>query len=252
MHPRVFAALGADLITNDIVAIVELVKNSYDAMATRVDVRFHSDGEEELIEVQDNGEGMSRSIIESVWCVVATPYRTIEPLRKEGKRKRRVSGEKGLGRLSTARLGKKLDVLTRPSGEPCWHLEMDWTTIAAATSMNACSVSIRECETDPLNKETGTLVRVKRLNSEWPPVRIGEVAEQLSRLISPFAAIEDFSIWLTSPAAESRPIEIEPPDFLSQPPYLLTGTVDAAGNLKSQYSYSTAQPIRLNPLLIIN
>src|SRR6266404_5670394 len=40
MHPRVFAALGADLVTNDVVAVIELVKNSYDAFATRVDVRF--------------------------------------------------------------------------------------------------------------------------------------------------------------------------------------------------------------------
>ncbi len=42
IHPRVFAALGADLVTNDIVAVIELVKNSYDAFATRVDVRFGS------------------------------------------------------------------------------------------------------------------------------------------------------------------------------------------------------------------
>ena len=40
IHPRVFAALGADLVTNDVVAVIELVKNSYDALATRVDVRL--------------------------------------------------------------------------------------------------------------------------------------------------------------------------------------------------------------------
>jgi len=40
MHPRIFSALGADLVTSDVVAIIELVKNSYDAFAKRVDVRL--------------------------------------------------------------------------------------------------------------------------------------------------------------------------------------------------------------------
>ena len=48
LHPRVFAALGADLVTNDVVAIIELVKNSYDALATRVDVRFGESKKEGL------------------------------------------------------------------------------------------------------------------------------------------------------------------------------------------------------------
>lgn len=34
IHPRAFKALGADLVTNDVVAIIELVKNSYDAYST--------------------------------------------------------------------------------------------------------------------------------------------------------------------------------------------------------------------------
>ena len=45
MHPRVFAALGADLVTNDVVAVIELVKNSYDAFARNVWVRFGHDPE---------------------------------------------------------------------------------------------------------------------------------------------------------------------------------------------------------------
>ena len=45
MHPRVFAALGADLVTNDVVAVIELVKNSYDAFADNAWVRFCYDEE---------------------------------------------------------------------------------------------------------------------------------------------------------------------------------------------------------------
>lgn len=61
VHARAVAALGRDLVTDDVVAVMELVKNSYDALATQVDVRVHpegvSDGEQAFIEVSDNGHG---------------------------------------------------------------------------------------------------------------------------------------------------------------------------------------------------
>ncbi len=74
-HPRVFASLGAELVTNDIVAVIELVKNSYDAFASRVDVRIIEDEgtAEQIIEIADDGVGMSKSVKENAWCVVATP-----------------------------------------------------------------------------------------------------------------------------------------------------------------------------------
>ena len=111
MHPRVLTALGRDLVTNDVVAVIELVKNSYDALATRVDVRFiNRNGEGVSIEIQDNGHGMTRAAIEDVWCVVATPFRKDQPLAGDTQSPRRVTGDKGLGRLSAARLGSRLEM----------------------------------------------------------------------------------------------------------------------------------------------
>ena len=42
-HPRALAAFGADLVTNDAVAVTELVKNCYDAFAYYVSVIFGQD-----------------------------------------------------------------------------------------------------------------------------------------------------------------------------------------------------------------
>ena len=67
LHPRVFAALGADLVTSDIVALIELVKNYYDAFAIRVDVRFANDSSgKPMLEIEDNGSGMDEHIIKDV------------------------------------------------------------------------------------------------------------------------------------------------------------------------------------------
>src|SRR5438128_923379 len=98
MHPRVFQALGCELVTSDIVALIELVKNSYDAFATRVDVRFGIGSDKELfLEVSDNGLGMTKTTIDDVWCMVATPFRELHPQSKKGKKIRRTTGAKGLG-----------------------------------------------------------------------------------------------------------------------------------------------------------
>ena len=48
LHPRVFSSLGSDLVTNDVVAIIELVKNSYDANATKVDIRVVNEANDSI------------------------------------------------------------------------------------------------------------------------------------------------------------------------------------------------------------
>lgn len=239
LHPRVFAALGADLVTNDMVAIIELVKNSYDACATRVDVRFGANGKRDLwLEVEDDGIGMSRETIDDAWCVVATPYRHLHPFTRKGGRSRRASGDKGLGRLSAARLGKRLEMLTKCANEPCWQIVVDWTGLSKAGDVGACYVERRRCpEPSPL-METGTRIRILDLNAKWDEDKIHDLRDNLSRLVSPFSRINDFRIYFTPPAEKATPVEIEAPDFLSHPPYTIRGELDKSGSLTWRYMYS--------------
>jgi signal transduction histidine kinase len=239
LHPRVFAALGADLVTNDVVAIIELAKNSYDACATRVDVRFGANGKQDLwLEVEDDGIGMSRETIDDAWCVVATPYRNLHPFTQKGKRSRRTSGAKGLGRLSAARLGKRLEMLTKCADEPCWQVAVDWTSLSNAGDIGACYVERRRYpEPCPL-KETGTRIRLLGLNAKWDEDKIHDLRDNLSRLVSPFSQIDDFHIYFTPVGEKDSPVEIEAPNFLSQPPYSIKGDLDKSGSLAWRYVYS--------------
>jgi signal transduction histidine kinase len=238
MHPRVFAALGADLVTNDIVAIMELVKNSYDALATRVDVRFMRNGSNQLsLEIEDNGTGMSRDTIENVWAVVATPYRLENPYAKSADMKRRVSGEKGLGRLSVARLGNQLELMTRAKNSPCLSLSVRWDTLENSDDIDDYKIKVDEIANCPFSA-TGTMLRIVELASDWDQTRFDDLRKSLARLIPPFRQLDKFAIWLTLPGGNSKAVEINQPAFIDSPPYLLKGQLDSSGKISAEYQFN--------------
>lgn len=244
MHPRVFAALGADLVTSDVVAVIELVKNAYDALAKEVWVRFLSEAEEEeptILEIHDDGHGMTREVIETVWSTVATPFRTRNTMVEGNGLKRRVSGEKGLGRLSVGRLGKRLTMYTRAKDHPCWKVTVDWDGLADASELESSFISCVEADEDIPESlsEAGTVLIIDRLNSEWTTDLIEELEDNLARLQSPVARSEDFKIFLsTSETPEkSEHSEIKAHPFLSKPKYLITGSVSPKGEIKYKYVF---------------
>lgn len=245
LHPRVFAALGADLVTSDVVAIIELVKNSYDAFATRVDVRFLTDtAGRPMLEIEDDGCGMTREIIESVWCLVATPFREQKLVSKRGSETRRVTGSKGLGRLSSARLGTHLEMLTKTKDGDCWQVEVSWTALSKVASLEDCAITILKKNGDELAGESGTRLRIKDLNSDWedresgtPENKIDDLQEGLSRLSPPFKKLNNFTILLTRPGVTSEPLEIKPSELLKNPVYRIEGSFGADGKLSCRYTH---------------
>jgi hypothetical protein len=243
MHPRVFAALGADLVTNDVVAVIELVKNSYDAFASNVWIRFRNNPNEvDFLEIRDDGQGMTREVIEEAWCIVATPFKNKNPYAKSGNKQRRVAGEKGLGRLSAARLGDRIHMLTQAPNAPCWEVRVNWNAISREDDLSSCFV---RCRKYPLNspfKKSGTRVRIFGLKGVWNEEQIADLEDNLARLISPFVDVGNFNIFLTPPGGnEEEAVKITSPEFLSKPKYSIEGEVNETGNVSALYRFN---PIR--------
>ena len=241
MHPRVFAALGADLVTNDVVAVIELVKNSYDAFASTVHLRFDNDPKEGFyLEIEDDGHGMTRKIIEDVWCVVATPYKAQNPFARQGAKQRRVAGEKGLGRLSVARLGQRLSMLTKAPDEDCWEVTVNWFSMSQGENVSDTFVECRRYLGKP-PFSSGTRLRIYGLSGSWDANRISDLEENLARLISPFSDVGDFKIFLSrsdQDRTKTEQVEIASPEFLSKPKYSVWGHVDKSGNIQGVYRYA--------------
>ena len=95
---RLMSTLGEELISNERVALTELVKNAYDADASLVVIRFNAPlvAGSGSIEVWDDGHGMSPETVRGTWLEIATPHRHRSP-QSEGLG-RRVLGAKGIGR----------------------------------------------------------------------------------------------------------------------------------------------------------
>ena len=237
LHPRVFAALGKDLVTNDVVAVLELVKNAYDAFAENVWVEFSIHDDEPCLEIRDDGVGMTRDVIENVWCLVATPFRERNPFVKKGNKVRRVAGAKGLGRLSVARLGERLIMQTKSDSEPCWKVEVDWSKLEQIDSLDKSTVSISQNSARSPFDVSGTSLKIVGLQYTWQSDQIDDLRENLARLLSPFSETTDFNIFL-SVADHSDAVRIETPEFLTKPKYSIHGIVDEFGTVDAEYQYS--------------
>lgn len=240
IHPRVFAALGADLVTSDIVAVIELVKNSYDAFAGNVWLRFLEDGSgNKILEIEDDGQGMTRDIIEHVWCTVATPYKANNPIVTKDKRTRRVSGDKGLGRLAAARLGSSIEIITQAPDSPCWHIMVDWDLLSQGEDISDSFANLGTFTGKIPFKKTGTVLRILDMKNEWDADRILELQDNLGRLLSPFCGFDDFKILVQKQGEdETEQAEVELPEFLTVPKYCIRGTVDQEGKIDCEYLFA--------------
>lgn len=134
-YARLLTMLGDQLIKNERVALVEVIKNSYDADATWVDLRFEGFNEDfspipgkARIFIEDNGLGMTEDVIRNHWVNPATPGKLQKKKETPTTPGRRImQGEKGIGRFALLKLGRHISIITRPKGSPDeFTLELDF------------------------------------------------------------------------------------------------------------------------------
>lgn len=198
--PRVIAHLGEDLIKNESIALLELVKNSYDAYASHCKVYFHYEGSNiERIEVEDDGSGMNVDTINNVWLVIGTDFKYKQIAEK--KSGRAPLGEKGIGRLGVHKLGKKITLISKTKNDNEVVLSIDWGALDSVRAIKDFLVDIKANE-EPFyftGGKTGTRIVIERLKASWDRRQLREVYRNLMSLNSPFAKGSDsFSVEVQS------------------------------------------------------
>ena len=133
--------LGERLVETVHIALLELVKNSYDADATEVQVSFGgADSKKFSVLVKDNGRGMTFDEVQRYWMRIATTNKVIDPVSALYGRPK--SGSKGIGRFSCRRLGNKLQLMTiaesistKSTAYEKTEVSFDWTNFKAGTDV---------------------------------------------------------------------------------------------------------------------
>ena len=215
--------IGSELILNDNVAILELVKNSFDALSKQVIVEFKNikrnddsnltHGEYTIktskIIIQDFGTGMDKNDIIHKWLNIAhSEKKTVR--KKEG---RLMAGAKGIGRFSCDRLGQYLDIFTRKQGSNYYHLKINWKEFEKAQSKIIQDIELDLFELteseylkqSPFNVfENGTILQISKLNKNWNVKKknkyylFDDLRKSLAKLINPNQAFtnDSFEIFL--------------------------------------------------------
>lgn len=206
-HFKVSAGLkniiGNELITDDFVAVFELVKNSFDAHAKRVVVRFENLRQQDLTKakliIRDDGKGMTQEDIRSKWLWVgysAKKHNTEdEGVGVSGDYRdligagRPYAGAKGIGRFSCDRLGRYLNLYTRrdPSSPEFEWLMVDWKDFEDHDKTRFEDVEIEHgaFNENPFGVSRGTVLEISGLRKMWTRDDLIKLKKELQKLITP-------------------------------------------------------------------
>ncbi|NTU79096.1 MAG: GHKL domain-containing protein [Chloroflexales bacterium] len=186
VSPRTMRMLGRENISSPLVAVLELVKNSYDADAGKVTVRFTDASKKRgEIVIDDNGEGMDLQDLTEKWMVISTDNKL--KARKTREKKRIKVGEKGIGRLAMDRLCDRAIVTTfKKDAEQALQLEIDWRKYEKeAGQLQEVSHPLKHVP-KPEGKHSGTRIHLFGLRDVWNKEEYRKLYSELSLLVPPF------------------------------------------------------------------
>jgi signal transduction histidine kinase len=256
---RLQSILSRELVSDPNVALLEFVKNAYDATATQVSVTFELDDDplNSVIWIADNGDGMDLASFERDWM---RPGFSKKAEYKPTPGRRVPVGEKGLGRLAAGRLGDGLEVYTRRSNrEPWLHVKFKWSAFDDMTrNLDEIPIPIDD-EHVPAVKSghSGTVVRISGLRLNWnarvpgrkvpgrSDTRLGRLRQDLEVLLLPLtAADQSFNIVLEHnsniPDDEAGPVTAPEIQTLG---YKFTFDVKTTGSQEASFTVARSKAI---------
>lgn len=261
---HILTLLGEELIKDPVMAIYELVKNSYDADAESVDVFFNniSDLSGADIIIIDSGTGMSEDVLLNVWLEPGTAFR--KPIENGVRQiirtpifKRVPMGEKGVGRFAVHKLGSVIKLISRPctvmlddTGKFIRkelldyeiNLEINWNDFTQSKYLSDVKINYQK-NTDPASfyftNKSGTYIRVSGLKETWNRGMARQLKRHTISMVSPKMDPQKFQLGLNF---NNNWLDKFPGinELLEQAPYKLVAILDKEYNLTFEYIFSLA------------
>lgn len=190
--------VGKDLITNDFVAVFELVKNSIDAGAKKVDIVFDLEQNEPALWIVDNGKGMSFDDLESKWLFLGYSAKREGT---EDEYKRTYAGNKGVGRFSCDRLGAGLFLQCRSkTSSEISRIAIDWEKFEIDSLEEFTKIPFEYSESDSFElpaglkpPKTGVVLKISNFREpeSWTREKLLKLKASLGKLVNPFGSDQE-------------------------------------------------------------
>jgi len=232
---RAMLTWGRDSIKDHTTAVLELVKNSYDAGATIVEVTINAHGENAdgaFVRIGDDGIGMTDDDVRTRWLKIGFSEKLQDKVTRRGRRK---TGEKGIGRISADRLGNVLELRTQAKSADAVGVKIDWRSfeVSGPQLQDIPIPDLEETDFDvprpsvfdkqkkqyrvlprPIpnsRRHSGTELTIRHLRQSWTKKDLQDLQRELSVFTSPFGGPGDFQIRLvTDIASELNGIVVSP------------------------------------------
>lgn len=195
---RLLIQLGDQLIKNESIALVELVKNSYDADANKVDIYMENveDPNNGIIIIEDDGFGMSPEIVENVWLEPGADFKNnlIKKNITSPKYHRLPIGEKGIGRFGVHKLGNTIELTTKSKNSNEVYVKINWEDFNNYKYLDDVPITIVE-RSNPVHfkdGKTGTNIVISKLRKKWERGIAREIKRSITALASPFENNDSF------------------------------------------------------------
>ena len=194
---RHILSIGRDLIKDKYAAIVELVKNSYDADSSTCTVSLLpfqktiiKENEEVLVKgikviIKDEGHGMTFNTVTDKWMVPSTDDKLTRENKGKSPKGRLMQGKKGIGRYSASIIGEDMVLETIDKNGELTTLYLIWEDFEKAKYLEDVDVLIENFKTDrPSGTEIIILGDEEHLN-DWNEKQLKNLKSELKKLIPP-------------------------------------------------------------------
>ena len=189
--------LGDQLIKNESIALVELVKNAYDADASKVTIvmsNIHNIETGEII-IKDDGWGMDLDTILNCWLEPGSDSKSqIVAKGKRSPKGRLPIGEKGIGRFGVHKLGHEIELVTKTSTGKEYAVRIDWNQFLQSKYLNDVPVVVieRDVPENFIDSSHGTIIKITHLNKSWTRGEVRGIKRAINLLSSPFESDDSF------------------------------------------------------------
>lgn len=235
---RLIRTIGDDIIKDVYAAVIELIKNAYDADANNVELKFIdlANPEKAKIIIEDDGHGMNYDTVVNNWMVPAT----IDKLtRRKSPGGRHMQGRKGIGRFATSILGNTLLMETTEKSGITTTVLIDWSIFNAEKYLDEIEILV---ESRTLERKSGTelIIETGERVIEWTEKEMELLIKELRKLVSPIMEKEHFHIGIEFKNTgienyDNIQKKIEPFPLLELFDYRLSGKIDEKGNVALIY-----------------